>query len=264
MQSLSSRIYSLLAVLFFVISSVLRIVAPLIGVSNGINIAFYVCLAVGGLLIILGAVGEDNANKAFEIENKVDLKVFGYLSAIGFFIDFVHQATRIYSYFQEDGYKSLSIIVPICVACVMALASSFYFFTIGMSYGDFGYDFRKLRVLHIAPMLWAIANALGIMTEAISPLKEVNSTIKYATLVVAVLYYYFFAREIDNESSAKKAFVMFSRMLPYLAVVLFIDRVMLLLTKNADMFDKNSVAGLSILLISLFALFHQRSIKKGA
>lgn len=264
MQSLSARIYSLLSIVFFVVGIALRIAVPLLSLSTGINVAFYICACVGAGFIILGAVSENISAKAFEINDKSKLNLIAFATSVGFFIDFVHQAVLIFSTLQGDGYKGFSNLAPPIVASLMAIASSFYFFTIGMSYSDFGYDFRRLKVLHIAPVLWAIANSLGVMTEAISPLKEVNSTVKYVTLIVSVFYFYFFSKEVDNNENAGKIFVMLSRLFSYFALMFFVDRLMLLLTKNANLLDKNSVLGASVLLISLFALFHQRTIKKGA
>lgn len=264
MQSLSSRIYSLLSVLFFFTSVALRIAVPFFNLSLGLNIAFYACAGIGAVFIVLASIGIENTSKPFELNGNKLLGILSYIASLGFFVDFVSQAIAIYTSLNSSGFKLFSVLFPLCAGSAMSFASCFYFFTIGMSYGDSSYDFRKLKILHIAPILWAIANVLGIMTEAISPLKEVNSTLKYIAFIFAILYFYFFSKETFNNENAKRLTVSMAGLFSYVSILFFVDCAMLALTKNADVFDKNIVLGVTLLLVSLFALFHQRSIKKGA
>lgn len=263
MHGLSARIYSLISVLVFIISSVFRAVVLLFKLSDSLNIAFYFLLAIGGMFAYLGSITKKPLN-TFDFKNKSILNIASYGSAIGFFIDFIMKAISIYSISQNSGYKSFAVFIPLGVACIMALACSFYFFAIGMSYSDFGYDFRKLKLLHIVPIIWAISNALCIMTEAISPLLEVDSVIKYATYVASILYFYFLAREVENMENTKKAYLVASSLFSYFTMMFFVDRALMLLTRNADFWSNSNLTAISIMLISLFALFHQGRIKKGA
>lgn len=264
MQSLSARIFSLLSVLFFVVGLGFRLAILLFNLSDSINALFYFFFVLGAIFVALGSVKQANVNRAFDYDKIKRLDVLSYCASAGFFVEFVLKAVTIYSLSQDNSYKSVVMFVPPCVACAMALAGCFYFFAVGMSFGDYGYDFRKLRVLHIAPIFWAIANSLGIMTQAISPLIEVNSVVKYVAYVTSVIYFYFFARELESEDGAKKSFLISSSLFSYFALTYFADSIILLLTRNAEIWNENSFVALSVAMISLFSLFHQRNIKKGA
>lgn len=260
MQSLSSKIYYVFSILFFVVAIILRFSALFFQFSSGLIIAFYIFVLSSIFCIVLRTVKEDNYSTAFKFEKTKRLDIVSYFACFGFFVDFVHQCVRIFLCVQNGDYKSFTMFSPICLSCIFSLLSCFYFITIAMSFSDIGYDFRRLKLLHISPILWSLANLITALTEPMSLLKEVNSIIKYAAIISAVLYYYFFARETENEDKAKKPIVLFSRAFGYLALIFFVDRVMLILTGNAELLDKNSIFSASLLMISLFPLFQQRSI----
>lgn len=260
MQSLSSGIYSVVSILFLITAIVLRFSALLLNSSPRLIIAFYISVVLAVVFIILRTLKENGYSKAFELNKRYHLDLVAYFSCVGFFVDFVHQCVRIYLSIQSGDCKSFAVFSPIVLSCVLSLLSCFYFVTVAMSFKDIGYDFRSLRLLHITPMLWALSNLLSALTEPVSALKEVNSVVKYAVIISSVAYYFFFARETENDGTAKKAIVMLSRIFSALALIFFADRVMLLVTGNAEMLDNGSVFGASILMISFFPLVQQRSI----
>lgn len=260
MQSLSSGIYSVFSILFCVVAIVLRFSALLLNSSSGLIIAFYIFALATVIFVVLRTIKEEGYSNAFKLNKAYRLDALSYFACFGFFVDFVHQCVRIFLSVQNGDYRSFATMSPIILSCIFALLSCFYFITVAMSYSDIGYDFRRLKLLHISPMLWAFANVLNGFTEPVSLLKEVDSIVKYFALCLAVAYFFCFAKEIENASSAKKSFVLFSRMFGYSSLIFFADRVMLIITGNAELLDKNSILAVCLLLISLFAVFQQRSI----
>ena len=264
MQSLSARIFSLLSAVLLAASFLLRFFSIVHNLSETANIVLYALIAIGLSMITVSAIKENDYLSAFNFNNNKKMSIASYAASAGFFINFVHQCVVIYQSVENGEFKAFSFFVPACLACLSALLSCFYFFTIGMSYSDNGYDFRKLKVLHIVPVLWAIANVLAVMTVAVSPLKDAGKVMKFAMLVCAVAFFYFLAVEIENKKGAKKATVLFSKAFSYLALMFFADRVMLLLSRDVVISDSDSVFSLVVIMIAVFAFFFQKDIIKNS
>lgn len=262
MQSLSARVYSLLSSVFFIVALVLRLVMFLADYSTTAGIFFYLFTALGIACIGLEVKNQNNLSKAFEFNNNYHLNLFSYIASLGFFICFVNQCINIFKSVENGVYNMPTYFVPICVICLFALLSCFYFYTVGMSYGDRGYDFRELKLLHFAPIVWSVAFVLSVMTMAISPLREIDSTLKCIVLVFSVVFFYFFASEIVSDKPAKKATVFFSKAFAGLSIMFFVDMVMLLITRNIKPYDNDFILSISLLMISLFVFFFERNITK--
>lgn len=266
MQSLSAKVYSLISLLLFVAALALRQLMLLLQMNEYVGIAFYLIVGVGTLFAFLSANRLDNLPVAFELNNSYHLDLLSYIASAGFFVSFIHQCVRIYASIENGSIRTLTYFVPICFIGLFSLLSCFYFFTIAMSYSDRGYDFRELKFLHLAPMLWAISNVLTVMSEAISPLSDIDGVLKYANLAVSIVFYYLFASEIENKDGTKKATIIFAKIFSYLSVLFLLDTIMTLIVNDHSSYD-DLLLSVSTFMISLFVAFFARSItnsNKGA
>jgi hypothetical protein len=259
-RSVGAKLYSLFAIIIFFAAVGLRLFMLLCELSKTYAIAYYVMLAFGVMLIAFDSFKNKDYPPAFEFKNNFHLNGFSYLASLGFFVDFVHNCVRLFVSAQDGSYKNLTYFIPICLSCLFALLSCFYFYTIGLSYGDKNYDFRELKVLHIAPLFWSVAQVFSIMQQAISFSRNVDSVVKYAMLVFAVCFAFCFASEIESSKGAKPITLFLARGYSYLSVMFFINRFMLLLSGNANINDDDGIFAVSVLLICAFVFFFEKNI----
>ncbi|MFR5874945.1 MAG: hypothetical protein ACLUFN_00490 [Eubacterium sp.] len=260
MQSTGAKLYSFLAIISFFAAVGMRLSMLLLDLSAAFGIAYYVLIATGLVLIAVDSFKQKKYAAAFEFENNFHLNAFSYLASLGFFVDFVHSCVRIFFSAQDGSYRILVSFIPLCLICLFALLSCFYFYTVGLSYGDKNYDFRELKVLHLAPLLWSVSQALSIMHQAISFSRDVENVIKYTVMIFGVCFFFCFASEIESDGGAKPSTLFLARAYSYISVIFFIDRLMLLLNGNAKISDDDGVFSLSVLLISAFVFFFEKNI----
>lgn len=260
MRSLGAKLYSYLAIIVFFAVVGLRLFMLLYDLPRQFSIVYYCLIAFGVLLIAFDSFKQKEYPPAFEFDNNFHLNGFSYLASLGFFADFVHNCVKLFFSAQDSSYKNLIFFIPICFSCLFALLSCFYFYTVGLSYGDKNYDFRELKILHLAPLFWSVAQVLSIMQQAISFFRNVDSVVKYAMLVFAVCFFFCFAGEIESDKGAKSATLFLARGYAYLSIMFFINRLMLLLSGNASINDSDGIFAVSVLLICAFVFFFEKNI----
>lgn len=260
----SANKYSFFSIICFVVALVLRLVMLINNVSVVVSYLFYALICVGLVFVGLGSFRFNTSAPAFDLKNSNKLGVLSYLTSIGFFVDFVKQCVNIYISIDNDSYKKWVVFLPICLLCVCSLLSSFYFFNVGMSLGNNGYDFRNFKALHIAPVIWSVGNILAVINHIPSPIKELDSFVKLIVIIFSAGFFYAFVSEIENDSNAKKSTVFLSKAFGYIGLTYFVDRLMLLITGKASVDNMDGIYAVSILLISVFAINFARNIIKNS
>lgn len=260
MQSIGAKLYSLFAIISFFAAVGLRLSMLLFDLPETFGIAYYALIAFGVVLIAVDSFRIKKYAAAFEFKNNFHLNAFSYLASFGFFADFVHSCVRIFLSAQDGSYKRLIFFIPLCMICLFALLSCFYFYTVGLSFGDKNYDFRELKVLHLAPLFWAASQMLTVMQQAISFSRDIDSVIKYTMLIFSVCFFFCFASEIESSSGAKPSTMFLARAYSYMSVIFFIERLMLLLSGRAQISDNDGIFAVSVLFICLFVFFFEKNI----
>lgn len=260
MQSTGAKLYSLFTIVSFFAAVGLRLSMLLFDLSGVCGIAYYVMIAFGIVLIAVDSFGQKNYAAAFVFKNNFHLNAFSYLASLGFFVNFVHSCVSVFLSAQDGSYNNFTYFIPLCLICFFSLLSCFYYYTVGLSFGDKNYDFRELKVLHLAPLFWTVSQMLTVMQQAISFSRDIDCVIKYTMLIFGVCFFFCFASEIESSAGAKPSTVFLARAYSYLSVIFFIDRLMLLLAGSAEIGDDDGILAVSVLLICTFVFFFEKNI----
>ena len=262
MQTVSAKIFSLIAMLLFFATVGLRLFMLLFDLSGFTVTIFYCLLSAAVAATAYNALRVKSYSQPFNFKSHFHFDIMSYIGALGFFTDFVNRCVGIYNSIESTEYQSRLYFIVQCVACIAAFLSSLYLVAVGISFNDLNYDFRQLRVFRFMPLLWSIALILLVMQDAVSFESNVDEILKQILLICGVCFFYCFASETlsqDNES-AGRATVLFGRLYSYIAVVYFIDRLMLLFSQKAAVSDFDGIFSVSALLICTFVFFFERNI----
>lgn len=262
MQTVSAKIFSLIAMLLFFATVGLRLFMLLFDLSGFTVTIFYCLLSAAVAATAYNAMRVKSYSQAFNFKSHFHFDIMSYIGALGFFTDFVNRCVGIYNSIESTEYQSRLYFIVQCVACTAAFLSSLYLVAVGISFNDLNYDFRQLKVFRFMPLLWSIALILLVMQDAVSFESNVDEILKQILLVCGVCFFYRFASETlaqDNES-AGRATVLFGRLYSYIAVVYFIDRLMLLFSQKTAVSDFDGIFSVSALLICTFVFFFERNI----
>ena len=236
MQTVSAKIFSLIAMLLFFATVGLRLFMLLFDLSGFTVTIFYCLLSAAVAATAYNALRVKSYSQAFNFKSHFHFDIMSYIGALGFFTDFVNRCVGIYNSIESTEYQSRLYFIVQCVACTAAFLSSLY--------------------------LWSIALILLVMQDAVSFESNIDEILKQILLVCGVCFFYRFASETlaqDNES-AGRATVLFGRLYSYIAAVYFIDRLMLLFSQKTAVSDFDGIFSVSALLICTFVFFFERNI----
>lgn len=256
MQSLGARLYTLLAAIFFISSVVLRFGYILLDWSESVNIVFYVLSLLGIVFTALESL--KHRGTAFDLKQRRHMCFPSYACALGFFVSFVQSCIDIHEYLAGEGYVATSVIVAHCIMCGFALVSCGYFIIVGISFSDSGYDFRRLRLMHLAPIIWSIGAMLGELGKVFSIKNSADEVLRCMALVSLLCFFYFFATEVEGTADIKKITVIFAGISSYICALLFFDRAINAIG-NVTL-DYYMGVAVTALMFSIFAYFFKRSI----
>ncbi len=227
--------------------------------DNKVNYIVY-----GLVFLMLGILAyqsfkEEAYPPSFELKKINSVADSAFVAGIGFLIDFVNSAATTVS-----ALTSKRIIFALAganaVSLVFALLSSLYFITVFLSYKYTSYDFRKLRYLHFAPLLWALAKSGLVILNAVTFREDVFSSVKGLMLIFAVLFFFSFISEIENKEGAKKAFVFFLGAFSYLCLLLFLIGIFALRYGKFAPISDNSAFFLTSLCLFFFAHYFRNNL----
>ena len=221
------------------------------------NYAFYALIGVTVAAVAYRSFKQKEYKKASELKN--DLKPYAVGAAIGFILEFINCVITA-CVIAESEHKSYIALIALIIGGVFALLSSLYMIAVSLSCGKTSYDFRTLRFLHLAPLLWAIAELVYLIPNAPNFKSDVFSVLKICALIFGILFFYMFIVELENENGAKPQTVFVSKAFAYFALLLFFSRAFEVMSKNAQLAADESLFALSILLIGLFAHYYRREL----
>lgn len=255
----------LITLILFVSSIMLRLFSIRMDLGKTYNYVLYGLVTAAVLFIALTVYKSNTVySHAFDKSGPVIINAFAYLSAVGFFADFVLQCVNVYKSIDSGAYKSLIAFAPLCLTCAFALLSSFCFVSVGLSYSNDYYDFRALKLLHAAPLCWALIRILSVLSNVVKFSADADIIIKYTAMIFALCFFYKFASETENDKATDRGFVFVCRAYSYIGAFYFVSRVLMLTVGRQDFHisaDDNFFA-LCVLFSSSFAYFLQNNISK--
>lgn len=260
MQKTGAKGFLFLAVVFLIASVLLRFVMLFADLPDGVNIAFYALIVLSIVFSGLSLKGQGELKSIFSIRNNSRISAMAFVASIGFFVNFVHQCVVIFKLIDTEQYRNLIQFMPACFICLLSIISCFYFVCISASFKNDSYDFRKLRLFHIVPLLWSIVYVLTIMSVAIKPLKEVGSMLKYSSLVLLVCFFYFFALEVENDKSSNRLMLIFAKGYSISSFILFVDRVLEIIIEHSPAVTNDNVLSITLLMICFFVFSFEKEI----
>ncbi|MBE6741215.1 MAG: hypothetical protein E7570_02835 [Ruminococcaceae bacterium] len=252
--------------LSFVISFILLISSIILygvklrfGLENSFNYVIY-----GFVFLMLGILAyqsfkEESYPPAFEIKKNNANAYSAFLAGIGFLIDFISNGISVYFTLTSKRIIPAEVATK-AAALVFALLSSLYFMTVFLTYKYNSYDFRKLKYLHLAPLLWALSGAALTVLNAVAFREDMFSAIKGLTLIFATLFFFSFIQETESKGSAKKALVFFVGAFSYLCLLLVAVKFFDLRYRNAVLLHEDSAFAVTSLLLFTFAHYFRNNI----
>lgn len=259
---MAKRGYSFFALLTFFVAVALRLFMIISGHIGGTStVLYYLSVAAGIILLAKDTFGTKTFGCAFEYKNGFHLNLLALLCSAGFFTDFVYTAVRLFM-MADDGIKkyTLAVVVPMICGGVCALLCSFYFIMIYLSFSSATYDFKKLKIIHIAPILWSVSKILGVLTLPVQFGSDLDVILKYIVLISVLCAFYCFATEVSNEKESMPLSVFTFRCSFYTAILFFFDRIMLLMAKQAELGSEDGMLSITLLGIGVFLYFFEKNI----
>ncbi len=223
-------------------------------------VAFYCALAFGIIMVALGSFGCGNCAPAFGYDNVLRLDIMSYLCTAGFFVDFVSSAVRIFMSVGDGSYLNAVYFVPLCLGCAAAIISSFYFIMVGLSFDSSAHDFRRLKIVHISPVLWAVSKMFAVLTDAAKPGEDINIILKYIVLIFLTGAFYFFASEVLSQQGTKQVSLFAFKAVFYTGMLYCIDQIMLVISHISEIGSTDGMLAVTVFGISVFMYFLSKNI----
>ena len=227
--------------------------------ENKVNYLIYALVFLMLGILAYQSFREEEYPPAFEFKKSKGVASSAFLAGIGFLIDFINSAVGLYSSLNEKRINFAGVGAN-AVSVVFALLSSLYFITVFVSYKYTSNDFRRLKFLHFAPLIWAFAKSGLIILNAVAFKEDVFSSVKGLMLIFAILFFFSFAYEIENESGAKKAFVFFLGAFSYLCLLLFFIGFIDICYKKTALLSENTAFALSSFCIFFFVHYFRNNL----
>ena len=222
--------------------------------------AVYACLCGALGLIAWECSRNREYAPVFVFENRFHLDVFAGVAAVGFFTDFVVYCHVIYQSLLTGGYRLYAVFAAQCLIGISALLACFYCSAMALSFHSGRYDFRTLKLLHAAPLMWAIGHMLTLVAAVGDGALSVNELFRYAAITAALGFFFLLAFELESDRGARRLTVFFARIFSVLATVYFLDTVMLLAARKIERFSEDTALAAVVMMISGFAFFLEKNI----
>lgn len=257
--------YSPLSVISFFAAVAFRAFGALSSHSGVANIGFLTC----GLLCILFIWANTHKREFSSVygvqgKSRKSIAVFSVVGCVGFFADFMFNALRIHSIVSSNqGYTVVNlvtygitgIIAIICAVCMVMVAMSFSRNT--------RYDFRELRVLNIAPLLWAMFKGASSLQE-FSQILDLDAVVGYITVIFSILSFFCFAKEVDNDGNAYRFSVFSFKSFGLISVLNLFCQTVNAVTNQGDMLGVNTISSYIMLCVGLFSFSVGKSISQNS
>lgn len=104
------------------------------------------------------------------------------------FYDFVYRCISGYNYFSRNPYIELNYFIPLILAGVAALFCTVYFIAMGVSFVTDKYDFRQLKLLHLALVIRFLLLLFTRFTRYDDGFFAEENILLYAVLLFGILF----------------------------------------------------------------------------
>lgn len=260
-SSVRNNSYSLLALVIFVVSVAIRLIDSLTGNINIFRACAFYLLVLGGVVVLLlDSRRHDDYAPAFCYDNSFRLDLLGYIASIGFFVDFVYNSVRVYLAVDNGSSRNLISFLPLCIGLAMALLCSLYYAIVGLSFGSTTYDFKELKLLHLAPIFWIVVRIISVLPQAVKPGEDVDMVLEYVVLAMLAGGCYFFAYEVSSQERTRVASMFMFRSSFYTGLLFFFDQLMLALSGANSIGSVDGMLSITVLCISLYMYFFEKNI----
>ena len=226
--------------------------------EGDIPYAVYVLLASGGLLLLWDSLTRRHYAPAFTRGGRFRVYPFCFAAAAGFFAEFVLYCHLIYQSVENGVYHLFAAFAPLCLVCFGALFSGFYCGAMGVSFATDRYDFRRLRLMHLMPVLWAGGHILQLLT--VNDVLQPHTVLRYAAMAAALLFFFFLVIEVERGAGAMGLTVFLARAFFWLTALYGCDTVILLLAGRVALLSTDTELAAAMVLIGSFALFFSLNI----
>lgn len=230
------------------------------GDKSYFGMIYYIMVSFFAAFLAFEALRGKNYGAAFK-SGTVKTDVFAYILAAGFFADFVNRCVSLYYVIDSNKYLVVLSVTIRVLSAVLALISSAYFVIVGKTFKEERYDFRMLKLLHLAPVFWCAARIVEVMEQAGVDLNGgADGTLKYIMLGFAVCFFFCFASEVENNSSAKKITVLFSKELTFFSALYVADYIFNCISRKALGYKYELLFCFTALSLCMFAYAFKRNI----
>ncbi len=252
-----------LKILYAALPIIFRAVSYYIGITPMLNAVFIALVLIGAVMPAIDSFSVKNYAPAFCNCVNPRLKAFTFVLAAGFFADFINRCVSVYYVIENVRYFVVLGVLVRTVSALFALLSTVYFTFTAMSLGKSRFDFRNLKILHLAPVIWALARLFEALEQAGVDISDASGSIlKYTMLFAALCFFYFFAAEIENSSGAKPLTVMFSNELSFFSLLFVSESVLALIKNGFSDLSYETVLVLTAAAMCVFGFEFRRNIIK--
>lgn len=245
------------ALLLFIAGVVLKCVNLLVTDLAVIDALFYVSIVAGLVLLSIETLSNKEFANAFCYDNKFHIDLFSYIAGVGFFVDFVSGVFQIYNLTNTFKYNSIVQLVPMIIQCVLAILSAVSMVAVGLSFAkDSSYDFKGLKGFNVVLLLWFVFKGINLLADNLN----VDNILAFAVLILGILVFYFFLREIENNNGSSPYTVLCLRLFSYLSVMAFMVNLMLVLKGDLKVISTEFANSVTYLFVGGFIYFFEKNI----
>ncbi len=229
--------------------------------SGAVNYIFYAFSAIGAMWIAADTLSVKNYVSIFSLKKSSGMGTMSYVMAVGLFIDFVGSCISLALLFFSGGFVAGIAVFTKLFTAAFAFISTVYFITAGMTFSGSRYDFRYLKLLHLAPICWIAGKLLEMLVDAgITSADDISGMFEYIVLAFSMCFFYSLAREVENENGAKRSTVMLSFELAYFSMLYSYSRVIEIIRSDFEEVNFDALFIVTTVALSLFCFFFYRNI----
>ena len=229
--------------------------------SGTVNYVFYAFSSLGALWIAADTLSVKTYSSVFSFGKSSGMGIMSYVLSFGLFLDFISSGISLALMLAGGGFVAGVAVFTKCFTSVLALLSSAYFITVGLTFSDGRYDFRYLKLLHLAPMGWIAGRLLEMLIDAgITSADDISAVLEYIVLALSMCFFYSLAREVENEGGARRSTVMLSFELAYFSILYSYSRIIEIIRARFEGVNQDALFTVTAVTLSLFCFFFYRNI----
>lgn len=253
----SATLNSLFAVFSILLPLSVRAVSVFRYPIGVLSYLFY-ALVLLGILLLAADTFKKEYSPAFDGSYSRPLGIFATLTALAMLAEFVAAVARLYAEIAARGLRVFTLLGVL--EAVSAFLSALYFSFVSLTFRGRRYDFQRLFLLHLAPVLWAMLKTLGLMEQSRDVKSDVNGILGHLVMVLLLCFFYCFAQEVHSLKGAKPVTVFFARAVAYCAMLYVFDELMQLLAGNNGIFSESPLFAVTAAVLCGFSFTFEKNI----